>query len=379
MASNKHILVFIDWFEPGFKAGGPIRSMANLVAQLNDYSFSIVTSIYDHGCTVPYPNITPNEWVSLNNRVRVKYLERYQETSTNVRALLSETDYDKIYLNSLFSKKYTLLPLRLISKMGLSAKTILAPRGMLKEGALTKNSKKKKLFLTIAKAIGLFNGISWHATNEKEAEEIKLHFPKANEIRIAPNLCRPASDISLPLNKQAGSIKLVTVARVATEKNILGALTYLGQVDNGIIDWDIYGTMEDTHYLAKCQEWAAKIKHANIKFHGEIAPQLIPGKLKASHFLFLPTLGENYGHAIVESFLEGVPVIISNKTPWRSLEQRNAGWDLNLDKLVFKAVLEHCIDLKNEGYTHLCQGAADLGKEIANDESALRSNLELFA
>lgn len=44
----------------------------------------------------------------------------------------------------------------------------------------------------------------------------------------------------------------------------------------------------------------------------------------------MPTFNENYGHAIVESFVAGLPVVISDRTPWRNLEKINAGWDIPL-------------------------------------------------
>ena len=38
------VLIFIDWYKPGFKAGGPIQSVSNIVSQLGkDYEFYIIT------------------------------------------------------------------------------------------------------------------------------------------------------------------------------------------------------------------------------------------------------------------------------------------------------------------------------------------------
>ena len=54
--------------------------------------------------------------------------------------------------------------------------------------------------------------------------------------------------------------------------------------------------------------------------------------MKNYHCLFLPSTGENYGHAIVEAFSAGLPVIISTLTPWKNLESQKVGWDIPLDK-----------------------------------------------
>ncbi|MBI9061941.1 MAG: hypothetical protein JEZ14_08115 [Marinilabiliaceae bacterium] len=46
---KKKILIFIDWFLPGYKAGGPVRSMANMVEYLmEEYDFFIVTRNTDY-------------------------------------------------------------------------------------------------------------------------------------------------------------------------------------------------------------------------------------------------------------------------------------------------------------------------------------------
>lgn len=379
MASTKHILIFVDWFEPGYRAGGPIRSIVNMVSQLTTFRFSIVTSIHDHQVDTPYEGIEPNTWIQHDNHVRVMYLTREEEEAKRYREIMTSDAYDSIYLNSMFSKSYTLIPLQVARKNGMLSKVVLAPRGMLKSGALRKNRSKKAVFLFLARRFNWFKELRWHATNQTEKEEIQKSFGKKSHIHIAPNLCRPAGNQAHSLPKESGQLKLVTIARVAAEKNILGALKYLSQIEEGEVQWDIYGTQEDEAYLNRCTQWAAEHPKIKTTFHGEIEPTLIPEKLREAHFMFLPTLGENYGHAIVESFLEGVPVIISNRTPWRKLEDRQAGWDLALDKHLFKAVLSHCMSLQSAGYNELCKGAFTLGKQIAEDEDALTANRELFA
>jgi len=48
--------------------------------------------------------------------------------------------------------------------------------------------------------------------------------------------------------------------------------------------------------------------------------------------MLLPTTGENFGHTILESFQAGTPVIVSDQTPWRNLEQAGVGHDIPLDQ-----------------------------------------------
>ena len=53
----------MDWFLPGYQAGGPIRSVANIVAALSsDFEFYIVTRNTDL-VGGPYKDIEPNKWL----------------------------------------------------------------------------------------------------------------------------------------------------------------------------------------------------------------------------------------------------------------------------------------------------------------------------
>ena len=66
--------------------------------------------------------------------------------------------------------------------------------------------------------------------------------------------------------------------------------------------------------------------------------------------MYLPTQGENFGHAILESFMNSRPVIISNKTPWLNLEKENVGWDLSLDERNFSTIIDKAADMDSHDY-----------------------------
>jgi len=377
LTETKNILVFIDWYLPGYKAGGPIQSIANLVDKL-PHHFWIVTSLFDHNSSTPYEDIEEATWIRRRPNEHVIYFGAGGPSSKAMKSILKEQVYDAIYLNSLFSTTYAIKPLWAGKKLGLTNKIVIAPRGMLKSGALSVKSKKKVAFLRGAKTIGLYSGITWHATNKVEEQEILSTFGKKTKIKIAPNLPRNHQQRGQTPFKKEGEMRLITVARVSSEKNILGGIEFLSTLETGNIEWTIYGTLQDEAYLEKCQKAAAKIKMLTLHFKGEIHPTAIPEALQQHHFFYLPTLGENYGHAIAEAFLSSVPVIISNKTPWQQLEERKAGWSLSLEKGPFNKVLENCLNMDHDSYLTWVEGARTLGLEITNDHSTIQANENLF-
>lgn len=374
---KKTILVFIDWFLPGNNAGGPIRSIVNLIQKI-DYHYLIVTSNTDHNSEIPYENIPTNTWVDHSENVQVMYLAKEDENSQRIKNILYEEKYDTIYLNGLFSVKYTLRPLWIAQKMG-NKKIILAPRGMLKPGAFAIKYRKKKAFLRACSILGLFKNITWHATNEDEKDEIRNHF-KNSIVKVAPNLVASHSEKQNSIHKEIGALKLVTVSRVSKEKGILEGVEYLSKTSSskGKIIWDIYGTLQDESYLNLCNELAQNIDHVNIKFKGTLKHDQVNSTIKSYHFFYLPTLGENFGHAIAESFLASRPVIISNRTPWKNLAELEAGWDLDLSAPSFSKTLDLCIEMNDKSYKSLIAGANKMGENIANDKKTLDLNKKLF-
>lgn len=73
--------------------------------------------------------------------------------------------------------------------------------------------------------------------------------------------------------------------------------------------------------------------------------------------LLMPTLGENFGHVIPEALISGCPVLISDRTPWRELESKKAGWDIPLSRLEkFHSVLQQCVLMDNKAYKDWSRG-----------------------
>lgn len=375
--SKKAILVFSDWYFPGFKAGGPIRSLMNIVDNV-DCDFFIVTRITDYHSDEPYQGITENVWTQTTPNTNVMYIKESMMTFAFVESLIGERKYHKFYLNSLFSPLFTILPLRVLKKHKRNVKTIVAPRGMLKSGALSVKSKKKKLFLLVAKLTGLYGGVTWHATSKVEVEEIRSVF-KSAQVDVAEVLASVPKNVLLKPNKNSGESMFVSFTRISEEKGVLEAITFLSKLPTEYsFGFDIYGAMPEGDYLEKCKSLLIDSPNRNIRLMGEVSPNELSSIYSKYHFFLLPTWGENFGHAISEALCHSTPVIISNMTPWKGLEKEKAGWDLPLieDDFVQKFTLAAQMDQTE--YDQWTEGARAFGLKHAENPSVLAANRDLF-
>ena len=89
------ILVLIDYYLPGYKAGGPIRTLTNMVDSLQDeYEFLVVTRDRDLGDKQAYPNVKTNVWVNAD-ATSIYYISKEHWGIRSIFSILNNTNYDK--------------------------------------------------------------------------------------------------------------------------------------------------------------------------------------------------------------------------------------------------------------------------------------------
>ena len=335
-----------DAYLPGFRFGGPVRSLANLVDWLGErYEIYIFTKDRDLGDGAGYSDIPANQWVSCGP-AKVFYASPDQHTAARARAELAAIAPDVVYLNGLWEGMTRgLLKARLPG-----ARYVIAPRGALGAGALAIKPWKKKLGLLLMRSS--LTGLVWHATADSEAAEIRQVIGSRETVCLASNLLeRRVADAvaTLPADRKPDACRLVAFSRLSRKKNFDHLLRCLLSV-RGAFSLDIIGPEEDPAYTAELKALAAELNSDQVvRFLGGKAPEELAALLPGYDFFVLPTQHENFGHVFVEAWAAGLPVIISDQTPWCDLEVKQIGWDIPLaDTDRWGQVLQQCIEMQPE-------------------------------
>lgn len=379
MNAKKTILILCDWFLPGYLGGGPIQSIATLTKQLgNDLNFKIITTDRDFKAKEPYKNITNNCWTIYEGR-SVFYISQDQLTPDFLLNLIQSTPHDTIYLNSLFSKHFAVNPLKWKQQGKIKTPLIIAPRGMFSNSALAVKPLKKKMFFIYAKWCGLFKNIHWQSTSPQETMDIKKHVGVSVKLTEITNLPYTPSAISV-IEKKPGELKICFIARILGIKNLDFAIDVLKDINKYPVIFDIYGPKEDLDYWNLCEDKIKTLPENIIcTYKGVLQPHEIGRTLSAYHVLLLPTQTENFGHVIVETFLQGRPVIISDNTPWRELKTKKVGFDLSLNhKEQFTEAINHLIQLDDEGFKSMSENCINYINTQLNIENIKAKYLTLF-
>lgn len=365
---------------PGTKSGGPVRSCANLIDHFKeDFEFLVITRDSDYCETKSYENIQSNAWNKIGNNVNVFYISNTNLNYQFLKKLVASTYFDVVYINGIYSKYFSILPVYLLRKS--DKPVIIAARGMLNPQAFFVKPRRKKAFLSFMNLVSFYKNIIFHATNKDEANYIKKSIKESENIKIAPNLPRQVQRETLPEKDKQETTNFISVARVAQEKGTITALKAFSCLDSSHkIEYDIYGPIYDQDYWNKCKELIKKLpENIKITYKGSVSSEEVPLLLEAYHFFIMPSEGENYGHGIVEAFTAGCPVIISTKTPWKKLFNKKVGWDVDLqDSNALTEVLKTAVNMKNKVYKEWSRNAFLYSDEILKDQSVLLANRELF-
>lgn len=382
MNTRPSVLIFVDWYKPGFRGGGPIRSMVNLVEHLGDrFDLWIVTGDTDYSATAPYPGIQPDTWTRLPSGEHVWYASSKGRSRAAWKRLLRERQWNTVYINGMFSYWYSVLPLWLLS--GTKQRRIVAPRGMLLSGPMAQGALKKHLFLSFARNMGFYSGVEIHSTAPDETSAVRTLLDRRSTVHEAGNLPRRPAITSPPHRpKQVGEAALVTVVRIATEKNVHLVIEAMAAV-RGKLTLDLFGPVFHGEYWEQCKRAIAQLPpQVTVNYHGARPAEEVPGIMAgAYHALCMANEGDNFGHTMLEALAAGLPLLISNTSPWRDLQARHAGWDLPLGQgaAPFTAAMQQLVDMDQAAMDQLTAGAFAIGHAYLNDTAPVEATARMLA
>jgi glycosyltransferase involved in cell wall biosynthesis len=181
------------------------------------------------------------------------------------------------------------------------------------------------------------------------------------------------------IDKKEGKVRIAHISRISPKKNLAFLIDCLQYV-TAETELLIAGPIDDQKYWDLCQKKAENLPN-NILFRyiGEVNYPEVATILQKSHLFCLLTFGENFGHAIFEAFINGRPVLISDKTPWRQLTDRKAGWDLSLDNRAgISNQLEAIASMTQEAYDPWSKGAWTYAQQFLQQTDLLEQYAALF-
>lgn len=329
MSARPTVLALIGAFWPGNDSSGPNLSLKAMCEGLaGEVDFRLVARDRPFGANAAA--IGPG-WHDLGY-AQACYLPVGRAGAVGLNRLIAQTPHDVLHLNGFNDREFTLPALVARRLLRRPAPALLSPRGEFSAGARAIKPMQKRLWLAAARAGGLLNGVTFHATSEAERDDMAAALPGA-DIALVPNF-RPIFPLPAHAPRAAGTpLRIAFLGRISPVKGVDIALRLLAGVTHRV-RFEIYGPVQDAAYWRECQALIAALPpHIAVAAMGEIANSAVAQTMARQDLMLLPSLSENFGHGIFEALASGTPVLIGDKTPWRGLSERQAGFDLPLSDL----------------------------------------------
>jgi len=370
------ILIYTDWFPPAFKAGGPIQSIYQLTQLLKEYyEVYVITTTEDLNDSIENQLPIKNQFVTFNG-VQVNYLNSSHRSISHLKRFSEVIQPQFFFFNGLFNRYfYKYLLFHFIRKTNESS--IISLRGMLKPSALVKKERKKKIYIRILRWLVKNKKITFHCTSKEEERDLITNFGENQKLVVLPNI--PFLSQNRITQEKSDKLKLVYAARIHPIKNLHYLISALSQVKSSL-KFSIIGVIDDKDYWLECKKQLNQLpKHIEVEVLGDMSHHDLMNNLPNHNAYILPTLGENFGHSIFEAFAAGLPVIISDQTPWRDLEAQKVGFDIPLTRSEhFIRAIEFFAECSEEEWREWSHNAREYSENFFSKQNFEKAYSELF-
>lgn len=368
------IFIFAGLFLPSKKSVGPSKSILNFISNLNnEYDFYIIAE-YDTKDKLLFNSNTLDEkkWIQAE-MYKIIYFKKNLLLPIKIRRIQKKINPEIVYFNSFFSFSWTFIPIILSKKIN---KRIIAPRGNFSGGALSLKSYKKKAYLWFFNFY-IHNKyiINWHLTDNKEIAELNNAIANVDNYVVARNITIDPNYMSKK-KKQKSTIDLIYFGRVSPKNNLKYTLEVLNEV-KGNYKFTFYGPIENLIYYKTIQDIINK-NNINAHYGGIIDSKDIYNVISNYDLLVFPTIGENHSHTILESLSIGLPVLISDNTPWNDVNG-NGGYVCNLkEQKKFVSIISELIEKDQTFWSELRNDAKKFFNHKLSVKKILKEYNRLF-
>jgi glycosyltransferase involved in cell wall biosynthesis len=354
--TKKRVLIVYRSYFPSLSHLGPATAIRNLTSNMSgDYDFHILT--LNHEFASGARLFEEAVHCEIVGSAMVEYIPR------GLRGLLIllrrlRSDFDVVDIQCAFDPLLS-MPALLLCWLGIAggSRIFHTPHGIFMDVIMSAGSLKKWLFCRLTDILGLYRRVVHLAGSPGEEDDIRRNHRRAQNVRMVSQFVESAVTHRVIRQKPAATLNIAFVGRVTVQKNLAFAIEALRQLPVPST-FDIFGELGNDAYARQCIEMIeAGVGRCKVTFKGNLAKQDLFRQLSRYDILLHPTLGENFGHAIVEALTVGLPVLISDKSPWTDVAEQNAGWSLPLsqpsafsDKL--KAIYE-----MGDGWSAMSDGA----------------------
>ena len=252
-------------------------------------------------------------------------------------------DYDIAHIHALFSPVSSLAA-TVLRLQGVPY--LMRPLGTLDPADLQKKKQIKQLYAAVLERPNLAGAAAIHFTSEQEAEVSERFGTQTPGVVLPLGVSSlPDPEIKVDVHDRFSIPRdrpiILFMSRLDPKKGIDLLLPALEILQQEGLDFHLImcgANPQDREYEQSVyQQIENSALRSQTTLTGFISGALKATLLQAADLFVLPSYYENFGIAVAEAMLAGLPVVISNQVHiWPTIQQTNSGWicDCNTTSLV---------------------------------------------
>lgn len=254
-------------------------------------------------------------------------------------------------------------------QLGRSArcKVVCTPHGSMIDWAWRRSYWRKRAAWILGQQKALERSDCFHATAAHECAAIRRRGFK-QPVAVIPN------GIEIPelppVEKDARLKQLLFLARIHPVKGLENLLRAWRRLQRVCSDWSltIHGTGEARH-VRETEALARELGVERVRFGGPVHGIDKLGAFSRADLYVLPSWTENFGITIAEAMAHGLPVVTTNATPWRELDDKQAGWCIEVGEEPLYDCLQAVLKMERSSLEQMgARGRAWMQRDFAWDE-----------
>ncbi|MEM9544255.1 MAG: hormogonium polysaccharide biosynthesis glycosyltransferase HpsP [Cyanobacteria bacterium P01_E01_bin.42] len=347
--------------------GGPSQMVRGLSTALGQENVDVTILTTDSNGDVGQPPLdVPLDVPVKENGYCVRYFRcspfrRYKFSLGLLRWLARYgKEYDLAHIHALFSPVSTSAA---IAARNIDLPYILRPLGTLDPADLQKKKQLKQIYATFLEAPNLAKAAGIHFTSQEEARISHRFGRKTRDIVVPLGVKLSGSLPATGLARQRWNIKpevplILFMSRIDPKKGFDLLFPALATLQSEGVDFHFVlagSNSQDPDYersVFQMLEQEGLRSRATIT--GFVKGEEKLALLRDADLFVLPSYYENFGIAVAEAMLAGLPVLISNKVYiWDAIEEADAGWITQCDRAdlteQLRSALQHPEAQKQKG------------------------------
>jgi glycosyltransferase involved in cell wall biosynthesis len=376
--SKPRVLIVYHTYLPSEFAMGPVSAIRHLIECMAG-NFDIRLLTLNHDFITGRKLFPDDHHIDASGPATIEYLPRGWAGLKILFRRLRDS-HDVLEIHSGFDR-HVAIPALALTRLGLvnGKQAFHSPHGIFLPIDMSRGAFKKRLYCAIADIVNLYSNVVHLASSPGEAADIRRWHRRPQRIIEMPHFVDPRLARNSPPRrmKRPQSLKIAFAGRITLQKNFLFALEVIRAL--GVASTlDVFGETDPDYWLACKLALKAGTGLCNVTFHGQVPQQQLQDTLPDYDVLFHPTSGENFGYSIIEALSLGVPVLLSDKSPWLDVEKYDAGWVLPVsDRAAFVDRLTSIFHMGDEWQT-LRDGALKYAREKVDNGHSTKLRTALY-